>query len=409
MKRFHTGAALVVGATLAVACSKKSENPSKAPDGMEGMKMGADSMKPGEVPGTITMTAAQVQHGGVKWAPVTLATTRQAASVPGEVTPNEDRTARLGAPARGRIVSVAVRTGDAVSAGQALVTMQSPEAGVAQSDVAKAAAEVVSRRAEAQYAASARARAERLLALKAIPRQDYDRAVSDDERARAALTQAEAEQSRARATASQLSATVDASGDIVIRAPQAGVVLARTAVPGAVVDAGAPLVVITDPGTLWLSINAPESMSTLFHRGDKLRFVLSAMPTDTLAAQVNAVGAGLEPDTRTLTVRADIQRDARIKPQMLATVFVAGASGASLPMIADDAVQLVQGKPHVFVARQKEKGEVELERRAVTPGARANGQVTITNGLKGGEVIVVAGAFAVKTAFEKSLMPKMEM
>ena len=54
--------------------------------------------------------------------------------------------------------------------GQALVTMLSTDAGMAQSDVAKATAEVTSRRAQAQYAASAHARAERLLAIKAIPR-----------------------------------------------------------------------------------------------------------------------------------------------------------------------------------------------------------------------------------------------
>src|SRR5439155_25248619 len=112
---------------------------------------------------SVSLTAAQIQHGGVKWGPVTMGTASGSAVVPGEVAPNEDRTARLGAPARGRVLNVPVRPGDRVAAGQTLVTMQRPEAGAAQSDVSKADAELASRRAEAQYAASARARAERLL------------------------------------------------------------------------------------------------------------------------------------------------------------------------------------------------------------------------------------------------------
>ena len=402
----------IVAATIALAGCGKNEPAEKkkeaGDDPMAGMKMDSNSAK-GKLPPTVIMTAAQIEHGGVKWGPVSLGATSQVATVPGEITPNEDRTARLGAPARGRIVSVAVRPGDSVREGQVLVTMQSPDAGMAQSDVAKAAAEVTSRRAEAQYAASARARAERLLALKAIPRQDYDRAVSDDERAKAALAQAEAEATRARATSGQLSADANSNGEIVLRAPHSGVVLARTAVPGTVVEAGAPLVIVTDPASLWLAINAPEALSTVFHRGDRVRFVVTALPADTFSARVAGVGAGLELETRTLSVRADVDRDVRLKPQMLATVLVGGARNGQQPMVPDEAVQLLQGKPFVFLARAKEKGDTEFERREVVPGARANGTVVIQRGVAAGDVIVIGGAFAVKTAFEKSIMPKMEM
>src|SRR5207237_9851736 len=131
-----------------------------------------------------------------------------------------------------------------------------------------------------------------------------ERAVTDDEHARAALAQAEAEARRAHATAEQLSVGRSANGEVAIRAPFAGVVLARTAVPGTVVDAGAPLVIITDPSSLWLAISAPEQLAGLFHRGGRLRFTVPAYPADTFRARVDAVGAGLEADTRTLSVRA---------------------------------------------------------------------------------------------------------
>jgi cobalt-zinc-cadmium efflux system membrane fusion protein len=331
------------------------------------------------------------------------------ATVPGEVTPNEDRTVRLGAPARGRVLTVSVRPGDRVTAGQTLVSLQSPEAGMAQSDVAKAEAEVASRRAELQYATAARARAERLLALKAIPRQDYERAVTDDEHARAALAQADAEVRRARGTAEQLGASGGASGEITLRAPAAGVVLTRSAVPGAVVDAGAPLVVVTDPASLWLTINAPEQLAGLFHRGGLLRFTVPAYPADTFKARIDAVGAGLEADTRTLTVRAIVENGGRLKPQMLANVDVEGVGRTLATFLPEDAVQLVQGTPYVFLARPDGKGGARFDLREVVLGSRGAGRVAVLRGLAAGDIVVTAGAFAVKAALQKGTMPKMEM
>ena len=49
----------------------------------------------------VTLTAAQVQHGGVLWERVAIGSASGAVTVPGQLVPNEDRTARLGATARG--------------------------------------------------------------------------------------------------------------------------------------------------------------------------------------------------------------------------------------------------------------------------------------------------------------------
>ncbi len=362
-------------------------------------------------PVSMTFTAEQVRHGAVRWAPVVAGSSAGTATIPGELTANEDRTARLGAPGRGRVLSVRAQPGQQVARGQVLVVLQSAEAGMAQSDVAKASAELTSRRAGAQYAASARARAERLLALKAIPRQEYERAIADDEEARAALAQATAELRRARSAAEQMGAAgASASGEIVLRSPLAGVVLERSAQPGAVVDAGAPLAVVTDLSTLWLQIKAPEAQAGLFRRGGSLGFRVPAYPTDRFTARIDAVGAGLDPATRTLGVRATVANtNGRLKPSMLATVEVEGGARVTAMLLPDDAVQLVDGKPTVFVAYPDAKGGARLERRVVELGARSGGQVAVTRGLSPGDVVVVAGAFAVKAEFQKGAMPEMEM
>jgi membrane fusion protein, heavy metal efflux system len=359
---------------------------------------------------TVVLTAAQIRHGQVRWAPVEMGTAGASSSVPGEVVPNEDRTARLGAPAAGRVLAVRVSPGDRVTRGQVLVTLHSPEAGTAQADLTKAEAEVTSRRAQATYAKSARDRAERLLALKAIPRQDYERAVADDELAHSAVAQSEAELRRARSTAAILGATSSAGGHSTLRSPFVGVVLARMAVPGTVVETGTPLVVVTDPSKLWLTISAPEAMAGLFRTGGRLRFIVPAYPVDTFTALVEAVGAGLDQATRTLLVRGSVDnRSGRLKPEMLATVMVEGPAQGSAVMVPADAVQTIEGRPTVFVAEPDGKGGARFIGREVRVGPRSGNRVAVTAGLSAGDLAVVEGAFAVKAEIEKGDMPEMEM
>ena len=374
------------------ACSKGGDTPAQSRSADTGM---ADM--PGmEAATNVTLTAAQVAHGGVQWEPVALSTVASVATVPGQVVPNEDRTARLGATVQGRVIAVRVRPGDRVRAGQILVTLQSPAAGMAQSDVEKA-------RAQASYARSARERAERLLALKAIPQQDYDRAIADDELASAELR-------RAKSVADQIGATASASGEVAIRSPLNGVVLARTAVPGTGVEVGAPLVIVTDPSTLWLSIDAPENLASLFRVGAQLRFTVPAYPADTFSARIDAVGAGLDPSTRTLPIRGVIRnRGDRLKPEMLASVSAQGGGAVSAPSVPEDAVQLLDGRSVVFVAHPDSMGGAQFVPRNVQLGSRSSGRIAITQGLVAGDLVVTRGALSVKAQIKKGAMPAMEM
>src|SRR4051812_19101458 len=130
-----------------------------------------DGAKAGAIPNSLSLSAAQIAHGKVAWTPVVIGSASANATIPGQLTTNEDRTVHLGAPARGRVLSVSASPGERVSRGQPLVILQSADAGAAQSDVAKATAAMSSKRAQVVYARAARERAERLLALKAIPRQ----------------------------------------------------------------------------------------------------------------------------------------------------------------------------------------------------------------------------------------------
>lgn len=389
-----------------VACSRDS----KSGDGAPPEASVAPSMPDSAVSASsITLTAAQIAHGGVKWAVPTQTRVAGTVEVPGQLVANEDRMARLAAPAQGRVLVVHVSPGDRVSVGRALVTLESQEASMAQADLAKAQAELASRRAAAAYAKSARDRAERLLALKAIPRQDYERAIADDELARAGVSQAVAELQRARSNASQLGMDVRA-GTMTVRSPIAGVVTTRDVIPGTVVSAGAQLVTVTDPTTLWLTAALPEASSSQIIVGSQLRFTVPPYPSDTFVARVQSVSGAFDPTTRSLPVRGVVANgQGRLRPEMFARIWVENSAVQTVITVAEAAVQRMDGKDVVFVVRPDPRGGAQFVGREVTTAGTSGGRTSILRGIAPGEMVVTEGAYAVKAELAKGKMPTMEM
>ena len=357
---------------------------SSAMDAMPGMNMKADSATStsGDAK-SIVFTADEVRHGGVRWQAVVQQSVSGSVELPGRLTANEDRARQLGAIAEGRVVSVHVSPGDRVARGARLVTMQSPAASMA-------------------FAA------ERLLALKAIPRQEYERAIADDELARSALSQAQAEVTRAASAMAQLGVE-GASGELVLRAPIDGIVTARTVVPGAVVMVGMPIVTIADPAQLWLTLSVPELEASGVHVGTSLRFVAGATSRDTFTAVVQSVSGAFDSNTRALPVRAIVRNSrGQLRPEMFAKVWLEqrGMRGVA---VADSAIQRIGDSVSVFIARPDGKGGATFSPKTVLVGATSNGIAVITRGLNAGDIVVVAGAFTVKSKMLRAGMPKMEM
>ena len=351
----------------------------------------------------LAFSSEQVVHGGVQWEAVTANSGAATIEIPAQLMPNDDRTSRVSAPAEGRVVSVHVQPGDRVSAGQALVTLQSSEASTARANLLKADADFASRKAAATYAKSARDRAERLLIAKAAALQDVERARADDELAQSLLTQAQAEVGRANAAVRQLGATE--SGAMVLASPTAGVVIDRDAVPGAVVSAGTLLMTVSDPSTLWLNISASENAALTVRPGSRIHFSVAAAPGKLFDARVQSVGVALDSATRTVPIRALVDnRNGKFRSATYATAWIESGekiSGFSLP---DDAVQLLDEKPVVFVARPDGKGGATFERRSVEVGSKAAGRSLIIRGLSAGDLVVTQGAFAVKSEFARGKM-----
>lgn len=352
---------------------------------------------------TVTFTPDQIAHGGVRWSAATADSVGSRMELPGHLVPDDDRTTRVSAPLQGRVVTVHVKLADRVARGQPLVSLLSPEAASARADETKAIAELSSREAAVTFAKHARERAERLLELKAIAAQEVERARNDEQLAEAARSQAQAEVVRARAALRDYGAAGPGS-EVVLRAPAAGVVVARDAVAGSVVEPGALLVTITDASSLWLEIAATESVAASLTRAQRIEFTVLAYGDEKFDARVQSVGAAFDATTRTLPVRAVVSSaGGRLKPGMFATVWIEGTT-ATVVTVPDAAIQLLDEKPVVFVVKPDAGGGAVFTRRAVEIGPRQNGRTALLKGVQPGELIVVDGAFAVKSEFARGKM-----
>ena len=117
------------------------------------------------------------------------------------------------------------------------------------------------------------------------------------------------------------------------------------------------------------------------------------------SGRVSYICAGVNKETRTASARIEVMNaNERLKPEMFATaaIEVTGMvrSGIALP---DEAIVLMQGQPTVFVYEQG-----AYVGRAVQPGERLGGRTVVNSGVRPGEQVVTAGAYALKARKQKS-------
>ena len=386
---------------LATACGR-ADPPSG--ETAKGVSTATPTGTRGDTMRQITMTATEVAHGGIRWS---AAEARDAAGVieaPGQLVPDEDRTSRLGAPLQARVLAVHVQAGARVGRGQALVTLQSPEASTARAELSKAEADLSARTAASAYARSTLERAERLLAAKAVPRQDVERARTDEVLAESELARARAEVARTRSILTALGVS-STDGAMVIRSPLDGTVLSRETSPGMVVSPGTPLVTVSDASSLWLDVSVPPAAASALANGSRVRFGVAAFPADTFEARVVSIGGALDAQTRALPVRAAVTSTRnRLRAAMFATVWLDAGARSPAVEVATRSIVLLDGRPVLFVATPQAGGGVRLERRDVDSGGDRAGITRVVRGVKPGELVVTDGAFAVKATFSRSKM-----
>lgn len=338
--------------------------------------------------GVVVLTEAQRSRAAVSVQELTAVETAVPVSVPAEVHPPDTARAVIGSIVEGRVEQVRVVPGDEVRAGDVLVLIHAHEMMEAQRDLTSA-------RARLEYAERALARSEQLLAAGAVSREEVERRSA--ERAAAA-----AEVLRAEDMVGHLDPSPD--GDVTVRAPRNGVVLAVHVEPSAAVVPGDPVVEVGALVPLWATAHLPEDHAALLRPGADARIVLHAFPSDTLAARLVRVGSQVDRDTRTVEVRVEVvDPPAGARPGMFARVELLEAERRTGIAVPAEAVQQVEGAPAVFV--EEAPGRYRAVGVEVHPVA--SGRLLVV-GLPETARVVVEGAPFLKAASEQGGMAEDE-
>lgn len=354
---------------------------------------------------TATLSADAVKIAGFTLDTVRLAPWQTGVTVPGrlELDPNELET--IGSITEGRITHVAVRVGDRVAAGQALVMVHSHEIMDARSALKAGTARVTAMEAERDLAVSAAERAQRLFDNKAMSRAELERAQVARRVAESNHVEAVAERERAAALVEHLAGTGPLprgadEHDVIIRTPIAGVVTGREAQPGTVVLPGTPLVTVGNPERLQLEMHVPEQQVTGVEVGATVRYALTDRPEPFFEAVVTRVAPTVDTLTRTVQVIAQLRGRPAGRAETFVQASIKGRGGAAALAVPVGAVQALEGDTVVFVAEPRGEG-MQLKARRVRVGRRSAEQMEVLAGLEAGQAVVGRGAAIAKAELLK--------
>ena len=315
-------------------------------------------------------------------------------TAPAKVVLNPNRIARIALPVPGRVTRLLVALGDAVTPGQPLLTIDSPDAHAA--IAAALQADATERQAKATLAKAQRDldRTGRLFEVGAGAKKDVEAAHNDHLQAQEALAQAQALRQQALRKLTLLGLhSSDFGQQIVVRAPFAGKVTEISVGPGDYrSDTSAPLLTIADLSKVWVSADVPEPSLRFVGLGEPVDIEFVAYPGETFHGRVTRVADTLDPQARTLKVHVELANpDGRLRPEMFGRLRHPGALH-TLPGLPPAAVVQAYGRSLVFV----EQAPGQFERREVVLGARRGDMVPVLSGLSAGERVVVEGAVLLK-------------
>ena len=313
------------------------------------------------------------------------------------------RQATVSSKFTGRVTEVLIEEGMQVEEGQVLARLDDsnlrPALALAEAQMESArrgAAETEALLTEAQLNFE---RSQRLVEKQLASAAELDRARAQ---AKSLAAQMERKQADVEVAARQVDIYRQQLEDSIIRAPFAGVVVAKNAQPGEMispVSAGGGFTrtgigTIVDMASLEIEIDVNEAYINRVAPGQAVVATLDAYPDWKIPCYVIAIIPTADRQRATVEVRVGFdQLDPRILPDMgvkvafqeaePGTVEYDAPQGLSLPAAA---IRREQGRDYVLVVR-----DGRVERRAVSARDGRDGEMWVNSGLVAGESVVVEG------------------
>lgn len=355
----------------------------RARTGILGVLLLAQSV-PAAEPDLIAMDPSQIDALGITTATPESKAAMRSNPLPARVVVPPDREYVVTAPQGGLVAHLLAAVGDAVSNGQPLAEIQSPDLLALQRDYLQGEDEL-------RVAERAWQRDKQLLAEGIIAERRWQEAEARYRAARAARDQQLETLRLSGLSETALKALASSrrfTSTLTVHAPIQGVVLERMATAGQRVDAMAPLFRVADLSALWLELRVPLGQSERLRVGNAV-----VAPAQGLQARIVMIGRNVDPDSQSVLVRAEIDEgtDRARAGQYLEASLEQPGTGYQVPA---EAVVRRGDASYVFVVVD---GGFKAQR--VTTTDSQAGVAFVTAGLTGTERVAVSGIAAIKAAW----------
>lgn len=339
---------------------------------------------------SVTLTAAEAKRIGVTYATVTVGTLAKEVRTVGQVTFDETRVRTIALKVDGFVERLIVNsTGQAVSAGQPLLTIYSPMLVTAQEEL------LLAKRLQADVSGAS-----------SETRRSADDMLSSSRRRLAYWDIPVAE-------INEIERSGQVRKTLTLRAPVGGYVLEKAVIGGQKVMAGDALYKVADLSTLWVEGEVFEQDLSTVHVGGSVQADFAAFPGEHRMGRISYIYPTLNPDTRTVRVRVVLSNpNLKLKPGMYATIRIAGRERTSVLTVPRSAVLSTGERSIVFV----KEANGQLTPREVALGTTNDDRIEVVRGLSAGETVVASATFLVdaESNLGKALggmgnMPGMEM
>lgn len=289
------------------------------------------------------------------------------------ITPNEETTARIYPMVSGNVLSVPVKLGDRVAAGQVLAVLGSPEMATYNRDAISAVAEL-------QTATRTFTQAEDMYTSGIVSGRELEQARND-------LQSKQAEYNRTRAVLRLNGGGTN--GHYRLKSPVSGIITEKNVTNNMQIrqDYNNSLFTVADLSEVWGIINVYESDISRIQEGDKVTLAMLSYPDRIFTGRIDKIYNILDEDSKVMHARVIIPNPGfLLKPGMMATVQVSARNKVSLPAIQTGNIIFDENKHYVLVLDPQKKIRVQEVRIEHQSGALTY----ISGGLQAGDRIVAS-------------------
>ena len=320
----------------------------------------------------INLSPTQIERLGIQTRAAEAATTLNLATIPGKITAPLHARLAIAVPFGGTVLTVDVLEGVKVDDGKPLLS-------IASSDYLNAQAELLQHESEYRIARASADRVRKLASEGIAAESRVEEAEAHAAQIKAALT-------AMRSRLSQTEQVPDQADVYRLVARDSATVATLEVEPGQSVNALDTVIVVQATEQVWLEASLPAALAALVGLGDSV----SVSPGD-IQGNVIAVGLNVDPRTRSVVLRAEINHGEGTRPgqNVLATIF--GQAPAGALMVPREALVRLAGVNVVFVARN---GSFEVVQSNILGLGRES--ATIAAPMTPGDQVAVRGLTELK-------------